>query len=172
MQVTAGQDGIYALGKARIYPLHPETVMFVWLTTGLSRPFKEDRRALPLSTPPSSRRSTVWCPWLCARWYCSTFAGSSALQIFRDASYLWWLQPAQGKTQHKSIEHCLKNPVNSDLTPSLGCIRTKQCEQVKYDFKTKIKNKQKPNITCQQCSSVNKNTSSPKLNNNFFLIKN
>ena len=44
-----------------------ETVpMFVWLTMALSRPFKEDRRALPLSTPLSSRRSMVWCPWLCA----------------------------------------------------------------------------------------------------------
>ena len=46
-----------------------ETVlMFVWLTMALSRPFKEDRLALPLSTPLSSRRSMVWCPWLCACW--------------------------------------------------------------------------------------------------------
>ena len=34
-----------------------ETVpMFVWLTMVLSRPFEEDRLALPLSTPLSSRR--------------------------------------------------------------------------------------------------------------------
>ena len=36
----------------------------------VSRPFKEDRPALPLSTPLSSRRSMVWCPWLCARREC------------------------------------------------------------------------------------------------------
>ena len=40
---------------------------FVWLTMALSRPLKEDRLALPLSTPLSSRRSMVQCPWLCAR---------------------------------------------------------------------------------------------------------
>ena len=34
----------------------------------LSRPFKEDRRALTLSTPLSCRRSMV--AWLCARRYC------------------------------------------------------------------------------------------------------
>ena len=59
------------------YAIHPvyrfpnvafETVpMFVWLTMAFPRPFKEDRLALPLSTPLSSRRSMVWCPWLCAR---------------------------------------------------------------------------------------------------------
>ena len=38
----------------------PETVpVFVWQTMALSRPFKEDRRALPLSTPLSSRRSVM-----------------------------------------------------------------------------------------------------------------
>ena len=37
-----------------------ETVpVFVWLTMALSRPFKEDRLALPLSTPLSSRRSMM-----------------------------------------------------------------------------------------------------------------
>ena len=70
------QDGIYALGKAhmrstpspRIFPnVAFETVpMFVLLTMALSRPFKEDRLALPLSTSLSSRRSVVRCPWLCA----------------------------------------------------------------------------------------------------------
>ena len=36
----------------------------------LSRPFKEDPLALPFSTPLSSRRSMVWCPWFCARMWC------------------------------------------------------------------------------------------------------
>ena len=44
-----------------------ETVpVFVWLMMTLSRPFKEDRVALPLSTSLSSRRSVMWCPWLLA----------------------------------------------------------------------------------------------------------
>ena len=41
--------------------------MLVRLTSSLSRPCKEDRWALPLSTPLSSKQSMVWCPWLCAR---------------------------------------------------------------------------------------------------------
>ena len=46
----------------------------------LSRPFKEDRRALiPLSTPLSSRRSMAWCPWFCARRYCLKFINTSHL---------------------------------------------------------------------------------------------
>ena len=45
-----------------------ETVpMFVWLTMALSRPVKENGLAHPLSTPPSSRRSMLWCTWFCAR---------------------------------------------------------------------------------------------------------
>ena len=36
-----------------------------WLAMALSRPLKEDRWALPLSTPLSPRQSMVWCPWLC-----------------------------------------------------------------------------------------------------------
>ena len=40
--------------------------MFTWLTVALSHPFKKDCQALPLSIPLSSRRSMVWCPWLCA----------------------------------------------------------------------------------------------------------
>ena len=70
---SAVQDGIYELGKAHIMRPTPsirsfpnvlfETVpMFVWLTMALSRPFKEDRLALPISTLLSSRRSMVWCP--------------------------------------------------------------------------------------------------------------
>ena len=62
-------DGIYALGKAHMRSTpslrrFPKVVfemipMFVCLTMALSRPFKEDRLALPLSTPLSSRRSVV-----------------------------------------------------------------------------------------------------------------
>ena len=44
--------------------------VFVWLSMALSRPFKEDRLGLPLSSPLSSRRSMVWCPLLCARRQC------------------------------------------------------------------------------------------------------
>ena len=93
------QDGIYALGKAhmrstpslrRVPNVAFETVpVFAWLTMTLSSfPFKEDRLALPLSTPLSSRRSMLWYPWLCAR---TAQATSSSLQIFRDASHLCWL---------------------------------------------------------------------------------
>ena len=53
--------------------------MFVWLTMSLSRPFKEDRWALPLSTPLFSRRSMAWCPWLKLR----SQALSQAHQHFR-----------------------------------------------------------------------------------------
>ena len=68
-QLISVQDGIYALGKAHmcstpfseVFPnVAFETVpMFVCLKMTLSRPFKEGRLELPLSTPLSSRRSTV-----------------------------------------------------------------------------------------------------------------
>ena len=59
------------------YALHPVSQKFpqrcLWngssvhlIMMALSRPFKEDHLVLPLSTPLSSRRSMVWCPWLCA----------------------------------------------------------------------------------------------------------
>ena len=41
-------------------------LMTVRLTMALSRPFKENCRALPLSMSLSSRRSMVSYPWLCA----------------------------------------------------------------------------------------------------------
>ena len=76
-QLSLIQDGIYVLGKA--HNMHStssfisfpniafETILlFVWLTMALSQPFKKDRLVLPLSTPLSSMRSMVWCPWLCA----------------------------------------------------------------------------------------------------------
>ena len=71
---SSGQDGIYALREAymcstpslRSFPnIAFETVpMFVWPTTAILHPFKEDHLARPLSTPLSSRRSMVRCPWL------------------------------------------------------------------------------------------------------------
>ena len=69
VQFSSVQDGMYALRKThkRSTPslrhflnVAFETVlMFVCLTMALSRPFKEDRLALPLSAPLSSRRSMV-----------------------------------------------------------------------------------------------------------------
>ena len=60
-QFSSVQDGIYALGKAHMrstpslssFPkVAFQTVpVFARLTIALSRPFKEDRLALPLSTP-------------------------------------------------------------------------------------------------------------------------
>ena len=45
-----------------------ETVpKFVWWTMAHSLPFNEDRQALPLYTPLSSRQSMVWCLWHCTR---------------------------------------------------------------------------------------------------------
>ena len=70
-QFSSVQNGIHALGKAHtIMPSTPslrgspivafETVpVFARLTMVVSRPFKEDRLALPLSTLLSSRRSVV-----------------------------------------------------------------------------------------------------------------
>ena len=58
---SSAQDGINALGKARMRSIpslrgFPNVAfeivsMLVWLTMSLSRPLKEDRWALPLSTP-------------------------------------------------------------------------------------------------------------------------
>ena len=69
VQFGSVQDGIRALGKVhmrstpslRSFPnVAFETVaMFVRLTMALSRPFMNDRPALPLSTPLSSRRLMV-----------------------------------------------------------------------------------------------------------------
>ena len=62
--ISSVQDGNDALGKAHTHSTtslrsFPKVVleivsMFVWLTMALSRPFKEDPLALPLSTPLSS----------------------------------------------------------------------------------------------------------------------
>ena len=56
----------YALSEDSLTFAFEAIRMFVWLTMALSRPFSEGRRALPLSTPLSSRRSMAWVPWLCA----------------------------------------------------------------------------------------------------------
>ena len=72
------------LKKPIFDPLRPRNVpkvafetvsVFVRLTMTLSCSFKKNRlergerlgKRKPLSTPLSSRRSMVWCPWLCAR---------------------------------------------------------------------------------------------------------
>ena len=66
VQLSSVQDGIYAIGKAHMRSIPSlsevspkvafETVpIFVSLTMALSRPFKEDRLALLLSTPLSFR---------------------------------------------------------------------------------------------------------------------
>ena len=89
VQFSSVQDGIYALGNAqmrstqslrRFHSIAFETVpMFVWLTMALSRPFKEYRLPLPLSTPLFSRRSMAWCPWLCTRKLCLKLLSTSDL---------------------------------------------------------------------------------------------
>ena len=59
--------------------------------TALSRPSKEDHLALPLSKPLSSRRSMMWCPWLCQFVPTGNVWNFSTLQIFWEASHLWGL---------------------------------------------------------------------------------
>ena len=88
VQFSSVQDGIYALGKAHIHSLRSfpnvafETVpMLILLTVALSRPFKEDRLALPVFqrlNPPGDR------------WYdvlgfvpAGSVSNFSTLQIFR-----------------------------------------------------------------------------------------
>ena len=53
--------------------------MFVLFKMTLFHPFKEDRRALILSTPLSSRRPIIECPWLCARRQCLKLLNTSDL---------------------------------------------------------------------------------------------
>ena len=89
VQFSSVHDGIYALGKAYMRSIPSlrsvpnvtfETVtMFVRLTMVLSRPFKENRLALPLSTLLGSRRLMLWCPWLCARRLCLKLLNTSDL---------------------------------------------------------------------------------------------
>ena len=93
------QDNIHGLGKAHMRSTPSlrsvpsvafDTVpVFVWLTMALSRPFKEDRLALPL--PTRAFLQMVWCPWLCTRtvFQCPAFAAvawtfkSNDCQAFR-----------------------------------------------------------------------------------------
>ena len=55
----------YATPSLRSFPniTFGTVPVFVWLMMALSRPFKEDCLALPLSMPLSSGWSVVWCPW-------------------------------------------------------------------------------------------------------------
>ena len=95
------QDNIHGLGKAHMRSTPSlrsvpkvafDTVpVFVWLTMALSRPFKEDRLALPL--PTRAFLQMVWCPWLCTRtvFQCPAFAAvawtfkSNDCQAFRGS---------------------------------------------------------------------------------------
>ena len=70
-----------------------------------SRPFKEDRLALPLST--SSRRSTVWWPWFCAHRWCS-----QAPQHFRSS-----------ETQ-VTFDGCFAHNENVKGSTSSGCFES------------------------------------------------
>lgn len=95
VQFSSVQNDVYALGK---FPMHCipflrsffEIVpILVRLTTTLSRPFKVDRRDLPLSMSLSSIRNR-WCdvPGFVLAVSISSF---SIHQIFRHASRLRWL---------------------------------------------------------------------------------
>ena len=71
------------------------------LTMAPSRPFKEDRRTLALSTPLSSRRSMMGCLWLYARrWYQGPqhFVRSAETQATRFLS----LRHVQGSALRRS----------------------------------------------------------------------
>ena len=68
--------------------------------------FKEDHGALlPLSMPLSSRRFIVWCPWHCVP--AGSVSSSSTLQIFWDASHLWWMLclPVYLLSHFPSLQH-------------------------------------------------------------------
>ena len=92
LTLSSVQDSIYVLRKAHMGSIPSlrdrgfqnaafefETVlMFVWLMIALVHPFKEDRLALPLSTP-LSRSLMVWCPWLCAHRQCLKLLNTSDL---------------------------------------------------------------------------------------------
>ena len=90
--------GSCELGEAHNYPFqalrsfpnvaHGIVPVLVILTMALSHPFKEDRLALSLSMPLSSRRSMVEYP--CFALACRV-SSSRTLQIFQDTSHLWCL---------------------------------------------------------------------------------
>ena len=93
------QDDMYALGKPHMRSTPSlrsfsdvafETVtVLVWLTMAFLRTFKWDRLALPLnSTPFSSRRSMVWCPWLFLPE--GSVSCSSTCLISREAIAVLW----------------------------------------------------------------------------------
>ena len=87
--MSSVQDGIYAFRKAHMHSTlslgsfvnvtFEMIPVFIWLMMALSRPFKEGHLVFPLSTPLSSRRSLVWCPWLWARMYCLKLLNTSDL---------------------------------------------------------------------------------------------
>ena len=96
------QGGIYALGKAHVRSTPSlrsspniafETIpMFVSLTMAFSRPFKEDRLALPLSTPLSSR------------WDVLGFVPAGSVSSFSTLPHLEHIQLASmHSTQHPPL---------------------------------------------------------------------
>ena len=97
--------------------------LFVWLAVALSRPFKKDCLALPLSRTPSPRRSMVWCPWLCARMYClkllntSDLTGIKPLDTIKDIAYAMLEYSAFGVTDmccpetKSTLAHSLLLPI-------------------------------------------------------------
>ena len=104
-----------------------ETVpMFMWLIIALSRPFKEDRLALPLSTPLSSRQSMVLCPWLwtitggsCHRYYfCLDKLLSRQLQYLSRQTHC-------GRNKHVffATKHFSPQNISRDKTYTCGSSR-------------------------------------------------
>ena len=87
------KDGRYALRKAHIYSILSlrsfplKQFQCSSNNNNNSHPFQQDRRALHLFVPPSSRRSMVGCSLV----WCSSegsVSSSSTPHIFRDASHL------------------------------------------------------------------------------------
>ena len=81
------QDGIAMCSEKPICTPPPLSKWCLWNSSNvhltdnglLSHPFKEDRLALPFSTPLSSRWSIMWCPWLCDHRNCLNLLNISDL---------------------------------------------------------------------------------------------
>ena len=90
------QFKVISMGSESPYTLHSISQKFpqhcLWnssnvhlIMMALSCPFREDHQVPPLPTSPPGNQ---WCGVL---GFVPTGCGSSTLQIFWDASYLWWL---------------------------------------------------------------------------------
>ena len=71
---------------------------WVWVTMALTRPFKEDHLALPLST-----QVMVWCPWLCAHRYCLQPLVTAALPASLPAQSSPFAAACPGQHTRQSI---------------------------------------------------------------------